>query len=540
MLGEKLDAHSARDGLARQHGLDGRAVRRGPADADRRRRGRCSTRRSPAISTASSIRVDPTFGFEVPVAVPGVDAALLDPRSTWADPDAYDAKAAELARMFRENFTRFDDVAPGVAAAGPRSRHHRAYLVRAARFLRRLHTRAAISGRVARPLTRRFAVLLSRRAPALALAGGCRRGRAALGFARARLRGALGGRRARRSARTALAQAAITWRGGPITTSTGETVDVRVSDALPLETSTPEGWAEFLTRPDARPRDLAADDVHRHVRRDPGDLRLAGARLLRPQRDGRASASCAGGHRARRRSSATSTATTSPSTGSTRRGPRSTGGRSGGRAPPTSARGSPAGRRFPGDGGSNYSRNPGEAWAEVYRLMDERKAGITTATWPIIEQSFYPSEAALQAAELDVLQPWTTPSTTVSTRVFGKRTAKVWWIPLSTPLDGDLRISATMPRGGTHEVALVACRSAHGRPARAVGRPAGQAARRHGLRPALAVRPGDADRRPRTRAGVGDDAVTRPGSCRAGARGDGARDGREHAHGNDDRAEHHR
>ena len=42
-------------------------------------------------------RVDPVFGFEVPVAVPGVDGALLDPRSTWSDPAAYDAKAAELA-----------------------------------------------------------------------------------------------------------------------------------------------------------------------------------------------------------------------------------------------------------------------------------------------------------------------------------------------------------------------------------------------------------------------------------------------------------
>jgi phosphoenolpyruvate carboxykinase (ATP) len=68
----------------------------------------------------AAYRVDPVFGFEVPVAVPGVDAALLDPRSTWADPDAYDERAAELASMFVHNFERFADAAPDVAAAGPR------------------------------------------------------------------------------------------------------------------------------------------------------------------------------------------------------------------------------------------------------------------------------------------------------------------------------------------------------------------------------------------------------------------------------------
>jgi phosphoenolpyruvate carboxykinase (ATP) len=66
-------------------------------------------------------RIDPTFGVEVPVEVPGVDPRLLDPRSTWADPHAYDAKAADLARMFRENFAKFDDVTDAVAAAGPAS-----------------------------------------------------------------------------------------------------------------------------------------------------------------------------------------------------------------------------------------------------------------------------------------------------------------------------------------------------------------------------------------------------------------------------------
>ncbi len=65
-------------------------------------------------------RTDPVFGFQVPVSVPGVEDSLLDPRSTWVDPEAYDLKARELARMFRENFEHFAAGAgPEVAAAGP-------------------------------------------------------------------------------------------------------------------------------------------------------------------------------------------------------------------------------------------------------------------------------------------------------------------------------------------------------------------------------------------------------------------------------------
>ena len=66
-------------------------------------------------------RTDELFGFEVPVGVPGVDSGLLDPRSTWADPEAYDRKARDLARMFRDNFEQFaDDAGEAVADAGPR------------------------------------------------------------------------------------------------------------------------------------------------------------------------------------------------------------------------------------------------------------------------------------------------------------------------------------------------------------------------------------------------------------------------------------
>jgi phosphoenolpyruvate carboxykinase (ATP) len=65
-------------------------------------------------------RRDPVFGFQVPLDVPGVDAKLLNPRSTWREPDAYDERARFLAAKFQENFARFADPESEIAKAGPR------------------------------------------------------------------------------------------------------------------------------------------------------------------------------------------------------------------------------------------------------------------------------------------------------------------------------------------------------------------------------------------------------------------------------------
>ena len=64
---------------------------------------------------------DPIFGIEVPVSCPDVPDAVLQPRGTWADGEAYDRQAAALARMFADNFAVYaDGVAESVRRAGPR------------------------------------------------------------------------------------------------------------------------------------------------------------------------------------------------------------------------------------------------------------------------------------------------------------------------------------------------------------------------------------------------------------------------------------
>jgi phosphoenolpyruvate carboxykinase (ATP) len=55
-----------------------------------------------------------------PQRCPDVPAEVLNPRNTWADKDAYDHKAAELAQRFEKNFARFESAPSEVRGAGPR------------------------------------------------------------------------------------------------------------------------------------------------------------------------------------------------------------------------------------------------------------------------------------------------------------------------------------------------------------------------------------------------------------------------------------
>ena len=61
------------------------------------------------------------FGFESPKACEGVPAEILNPRNTWANPEAYDVQADRLVDMYRSNFQQFEaGCSDAVRKAGPR------------------------------------------------------------------------------------------------------------------------------------------------------------------------------------------------------------------------------------------------------------------------------------------------------------------------------------------------------------------------------------------------------------------------------------
>ena len=65
-------------------------------------------------------RTDSVFGLQVPQICPAVPDSVLDPRSTWRDPLAYDAKAAELVARFAEHFSAYEEMAPELRDVAPR------------------------------------------------------------------------------------------------------------------------------------------------------------------------------------------------------------------------------------------------------------------------------------------------------------------------------------------------------------------------------------------------------------------------------------
>jgi phosphoenolpyruvate carboxykinase (ATP) len=118
LLGEKIARHGVQCWLVNT-GWSG-----GPYGVGQRLRLGLTRAMVRAALTGTLDRIPTTpeavFGLEVPLHVPGVPDGVLLPRGTWGDPDTYDAQAARLAQMFRQNFEQFrDQVHPAVRDAGP-------------------------------------------------------------------------------------------------------------------------------------------------------------------------------------------------------------------------------------------------------------------------------------------------------------------------------------------------------------------------------------------------------------------------------------
>ena len=61
---------------------------------------------------------DPNFKILIPSNVPNIDSKILNPRNTWDDKEAYDAKANELIQLFKTNFTKYESFGD-YSKAGP-------------------------------------------------------------------------------------------------------------------------------------------------------------------------------------------------------------------------------------------------------------------------------------------------------------------------------------------------------------------------------------------------------------------------------------
>jgi hypothetical protein len=91
-----------------------------------------------------------------------------------------------------------------------------------------------------------------------------------------------------------------------------------------------------------------------------------------------------------------------------------------------------------------YRVNPGEGFAESYRVLNERHAGLPETPWTVVSRTLYPDSTALGLLQQDVTEPWTTATTTRASGTLGSR-VRSRKTAVSTPLDGVFRVTLRAP-----------------------------------------------------------------------------------------------
>ena len=237
-----------------------------------------------------------------------------------------------------------------------------------------------------------------------------------------------------------LAPAAGAW-GGRYSTSTGESVNVTASDQYPVDENVTRAWAEFLTSLVHGP-ELARVTLHLAP---PSEVQsLCGfdalgcysdtrELIVAPQDDYPSGLTAQavvtheyGHHVARNRLNAPWNTTNY----GTKRWASLMG---------VCAR-ADAGTLFPGGSGFRYRLDPGEGFAESYRLMNELRAGRPESPWQVVDTSLRPDAQALAALEQDILHPWTGPVVQARSGTFRARGKSMRSFSVATPLDGNLRL----------------------------------------------------------------------------------------------------
>ena len=115
-----------------------------------------------------------------------------------------------------------------------------------------------------------------------------------------------------------------------------------------------------------------------------------------------------------------------------------------------------AGELFPGaENPFQYERNPGEGFAEAYRLLNERRAGRVETPWEVVDRSLYPDDTALALLEQDVVSPWTRNTSNVLRGSFARAGTSRRTFTTTAGLDGTLAVTLRAPARARLSLAIV-------------------------------------------------------------------------------------
>jgi hypothetical protein len=256
-----------------------------------------------------------------------------------------------------------------------------------------------------------------------------------------------------RSRRLQVARRADSW-GGPVTASDGEVVNIRVSDAYPVDPTVTQSLADFVVQlyhgdelgkvviyvaPFAELQTICGSQAGGCYDPDSGTIVIPGENLPDPDNTSKETvlAHEYGHHVANNRINPPWVA----EDWGTKRWATDAG----------ICTRTAAGTAFPGDERANYSLNPGEAFAETYRVLNFDKEAWPN--WTVLapwnsDQSFYPNAADLEAVHEDVVTPWTAPTVaTWSSRI--ANVARPARHVIQTPLDGSMSVKLIRVLKGT-------------------------------------------------------------------------------------------